>query len=186
MNKVSIVRVLIGAAALVSASTTLAQPVRNTTLTVVYDSGETIDAVRFYNKRLREDDESKLIESVPPAPIRPPNPVSMEERLPLVSQKLKPGRASILEFQNVHAPFFIMGMDRQSLNWFEEAVSTLHGMGAVGFVVEASNKSDWLHLERFAKNNGVKVSLLNGSSLASMYGITTYPSVIINQRAGNE
>lgn len=164
----------------------VAQPIRQPALTVVYDSGNTIDATPYYGKRLRSSEISNGGTVVPTAPIAPARSVDIADNLPLVSQRLSPGQLSVKQFEGVTTPFFVMGMDEQSLTWLEDAATVLVGLNAVGFVVQADNRKDWLQLERFASDHGIRLSLLNGDSLARKYGLTTYPSVITGREAIHE
>lgn len=161
-----------------------AQPVRKPGLIVVYDSDKTVDATPYYGKRLRSRETPKKTTAVPPAPAQPPRSADLADNLPLVSHRLLPGQLEVKRLSQVTTPFFVMGMDEQSITWLLDAATALVQMNAVGFVVQADNRSDWLELEAFARGSGIQLSLLNGDGLAAMYGITTYPSVITG--AGEE
>tara|TARA_R110001592_G_scaffold343029_1_gene633192 strand:+ start:36590 stop:37150 length:561 start_codon:yes stop_codon:yes gene_type:complete len=164
----------------------VAQPIRKPALTVVYDSGKSVDAAHYYGKRLRSSGTPKNTRTVPPAPARPLRSVDLADNLPLVSQRLRPGQLNVREFEGVVSPFFVMGMDPQSITWLEDAADVLAEMNAVGFVVQADNRSDWLDLKTFAEERGIRVSLLHGDGLADVYGLTTYPSVITGKGSKHE
>lgn len=164
----------------------VAQHNRKPALTVVYDSGKSVDATHYYGQRLRSSNTPKNPRTVPPAPTQPLRSVDLADNLPLLSQRLRPGPLVVREFEGVTSPFFIIGMDSQSLAWLEDAASVLAEMHAVGFVVQADNRNEWLNLQAFAADRGIRLSLLGGDGLADVYGITTYPSVITGKRSRHE
>jgi integrating conjugative element protein (TIGR03765 family) len=84
----------------------------------------------------------------------------------------------------LYTPFFVLGMDEQSLTWFEDAVSALAEMNATGFIVQAHSRHKWASLQAYARDHGITVSLLNGDGLARMYGFSTYPTVFIPREGG--
>jgi integrating conjugative element protein (TIGR03765 family) len=79
-----------------------------------------------------------------------------------------------------------MGMDPQSLTWFQQAADGLVEIGARGIVVQASNQSDWLDLQHKARQAGIDLMLLEGDALAQGYGITTYPVILIDPKTAEE
>lgn len=156
-----------------------AQPMKSPALNVVYDSGKTVDAARYYAGRLRSSETPGTPLSAPPAPAKPQGSLNPADHLPLRTDDLVPGQLEVREVEGLYTPFFVLGMDAQSLGWFEEAADTLAAMNALGFVVEASNRQDWLALKAHAQEHGVQLSLLDGTGLASMYGFATYPTVFV-------
>jgi integrating conjugative element protein (TIGR03765 family) len=159
----------------------VAQPIKTHAQNVVYDSGKTVDATRYYARRLRSGETPGYENTLPPAPARPERSLNLANNLPLLSAQLEPGQLEVREVVGLYAPFFVIGMDRQSLGWFEEAADTLAAMNATGFVVQADNRDEWLELKAHAQEHGIKVALLNGNGLAQMYGFNTYPTVFVGR-----
>jgi len=159
----------------------VAQPIKTPAPNVVYDSGKTVDATRYYARRLRSSETPKNGITLPPAPARPERQLNLADNLPLLSDQLEPGQLEVREVDGLYTPFFVIGMDRQSLGWFDEAADTLAAMNATGFVVQAANRADWFELKAHAQEHGIKVALLNGNGLAQMYGFNTYPAVFVGK-----
>ena len=159
----------------------VAQPVLTTTPKVVYDSGRTVDATPFYSKQSIGGENPKVNSSVPPAPTMPSMSLDLADRLPLNSQLLTPGDLTVHDVKGLYTPFFVIGMDQQSLGWFNEALDVLVEMRAIGMVVEASDRDEWLALQAAAAQRGIRLSLLNGDSLATVYQFSTYPAVFVHK-----
>lgn len=144
-------------------------------LQTVFDTGRTVDATQYYAGKVKAD--------------RVRNPPSVatdfsdQARLPIQSERLRPGPATVLEVDGLLSPFFIMGMDVDSLRWFFLNAVTLQDMGASGVVVEAWHLQDWQELKAWAAQRGIVLSLLDGDPLASLYSITTYPTVMVQKEA---
>ena len=157
----------------------VAQPVTPPELSVVYDSGKTVDATRYYAGRMRSSETPRNIAPPPAAPARPARSLDLADNLPLLSEKLQPGQLEVRQLKGLYTPFFVLGMDEQSLTWFEHAASTLAEMNATGFIVQAHSRRKWASLQAYARDHGITVSLLNGDGLAKMYGFSTYPTVFV-------
>lgn len=158
----------------------VAQPVVTfPTPTVVYDSGRTVDATPYYSKQRLSSETPKNASSVPTAPAQPASSLDLADRLPLRTQRLTPGPLTVHEIKGLVMPFFVIGMDRQSLGWFDDASDTLATMHATGLVIEASDRDAWLALQAQAAQRGIRLSLLNGDALANAYAFTTYPTVFM-------
>jgi len=160
----------------------VAQPIIPTqTPKVVYDSGRTVDAVPYFSRQRLSSETQKKSSTVPPAPKRPAYSLDLADHLPLTSKLLRPGELTVHPIKGLYTPFFVIGMDRQSLGWFNEALDTLVQMRARGIVVEASDRDAWRSLQAEAAARGIRLSLLNGDSLASVYAFTTYPAVFVRE-----
>lgn len=165
-------------------SLSVAQTNLTRTPKVVYDSGRTVDAAQYFSRQRLSDENPLGNRDVPPAPTVPSRSLDLADHLPLTSQLLSPGELTIHPVKGLYTPFFVIGMDRQSLGWFNEALDTLVEMHATGIVVEASDPDAWRSLQAQAAERGIRLSLLNGDSLASVYEFTTYPAVFL--REGSE
>lgn len=158
----------------------VAQPVVTTqTPAVVYDSGMTVDATPYFSRQRLSRETPKKLPPMPPAPAQPAHSLALADRLPLRTQQLKPGPLTVHEIKGLVMPFFVIGMDRQSLDWLYDASDTLAAMHASGIVVEVSDRDAWLALQAEAAQRGIRLSLLNGDSLATVYAFTTYPAVFM-------
>lgn len=158
----------------------VAQPVISTqTPKVVFDSGRTVDATRYYSRQRFSSESPKNKPTLPSAPAQLALSLDLADRLPLTPQRLKPGTLRVLEVNGLVTPFFVIGMDDQSLEWFSDASDTLSAMHATGLVVEVSDRKAWFALQAHAAQRGIRLSLLNGDALATAYGFATYPTVFM-------
>ncbi len=76
-------------------------------------------------------------------------------------------------------PFFIMGMDRTSLDWLARTLPTLLAINATGMVVQAANREDWQRLQTRARASGLSLALYPDAGLVAAYGLTTYPVLVV-------
>lgn len=148
--------------------------------TVVYEAPSTIPTWPYF-QRIQTDTQSSHLTM----PAGTQN-VSLESRLPLQTTRLSVGQPQMKTIPGLITPLFIMGMDPQSLTWFQQAAGGLIELGARGIVVQANNQSDWLDLQNKARQAGIDLMLLEGDSLAQGYGITTYPVILIDPKTAGE
>ena len=78
-------------------------------------------------------------------------------------------------------PFFIIGMDRTSLDWLSRTLPTLLAINAIGMVVQAASPQDWQLLQSKALASGLSLALYPDTGLKEAYGITTYPALVVPQ-----
>jgi integrating conjugative element protein (TIGR03765 family) len=147
---------------------------------VVYEGKSTVSTWPYF-QRIQPDRESRSI-SMPEGS----NQLSLADRLPLENNLLSVGQPQMKTIPGLITPLFVMGMDRVSLTWFQQAADGLVDIGARGIVVQASNKADWLDLQDRARDVGIDLMLLEGDSLAQGYGITTYPVVLLDPKMAGE
>ena len=114
-----------------------------------------------------------------PTPKRGVTP--LETRLPLMPRQLRPGTPALQRTEAPVQPFFVMGMDRTSLDWLARTLPTLLAISATGMVVQAANRADWLHLQNKAQTAGLSLALYPDTGLTEAYGITTYPVLVVPQ-----
>ena len=100
-------------------------------------------------------------------------------RLPLMPRQLRPGRPSTQRTRAPVQPFFVMGMDRTSLDWLSRALPTLLAIHATGMVVQATDPDDWWLLQQTAQDAGLSLALYPDTGLKDAYGITTYPVLVV-------
>tara|TARA_R110002110_G_scaffold415854_1_gene658290 strand:+ start:24892 stop:25437 length:546 start_codon:yes stop_codon:yes gene_type:complete len=148
--------------------------------TAVYEGLSTIPTWPYF-QRIQPDTPSSTL----PIP-QGTQKLSLEDRLPLQTTRLSVGQPQMKTIPGLITPLFIMGMDPQSLTWFQQAADGLVEIGARGIVVQASNQSDWLDLQHKARQAGIDLMLLEGDALAQGYGITTYPVILIDPKTAGE
>ena len=105
----------------------------------------------------------------------------LETRLPLMPRQLQRGSPAVQRTAAPVQPFFIMGMDRASLDWLARTLPTLLSINATGMVVQAANRDDWLLLQKKARASGLSLALYPDTGLTEAYGITTYPVLVVPQ-----
>ena len=142
---------------------------------VVYRGGDSIPTQPYIARVLQGRDGASVPELPTPEGVRP-----LEEDLPLAPSPLVPGAPHYLLREGMIRPLFILGMDPQSLDWLVDASLALAAIGAQGLVVEAADRRDWLALQAAASEAGIALSLFRADSLADMYGVTTYPVLILS------
>jgi len=147
---------------------------------VVYEGKSTVSTWPYF-QRIQPDTQSSNL-TVPDGTQN----LSLQDCLPLQTKRLSVGQPQMKTVPGITTPLFVMGMDPQSLTWFQQAADGLVDIGARGIVVQANNKSDWLDLQHKARQAGIDLMLLEGDSLAQGYGITTYPVVLINPKTAGE
>ncbi|HBQ42391.1 MAG TPA: integrating conjugative element protein [Halieaceae bacterium] len=113
--------------------------------------------------------------------LRAPGPgvTPLATRLPLMPDTLQPGTPAVRETTAPVRPFFVMGMDRRSLDWLAQSLSTLLDLNATGLVVQAANPGDWQLLREKARVSGLSLSLMPDTGLAEAYGIARYPVLVV-------
>jgi integrating conjugative element protein (TIGR03765 family) len=155
-------------------------------ITVIYDAGKTVDATHYYKRltvqalQAERSFSSGPTIAVPTADIE--GPVSLEQWFPLVSHTLRVGTPIHITAPHVYKPFFIIGMDSDSIAWMRRHYKTLAARQAQGVVVEASDWKKWLALKSEALREGITLSLLRGDGLAEMYNVSTYPVFVVGER----
>jgi integrating conjugative element protein (TIGR03765 family) len=105
----------------------------------------------------------------------------LETRLPLMPRQLQRGSPALQRTEAPVQPFFIMGMDRASLDWLVRTLPTLLSINATGMVVQAANRDDWRLLQNKARAAGLSLALYPDTGLTEAYGITTYPVLVVPQ-----
>ena len=95
---------------------------------------------------------------------------------PIHSAQLRVGEPYELPMQHLAAPFFVIGMDPISLRWLEQQIEHLHG--AVGIVVESTDRGRFDALKREVAARGVTLEAMPGDSLVKLYGLTHYPVLL--------
>lgn len=158
-------------ASLASAAAHAASPVQ--TPIVVYRGPDTVPAAPYW-------------QALDFAPVTSPHPVTtqpgvapLEHSLPLQPETLQPGAPFVQHTPIPVRPFFVLGMDRRSLDWLAQSLPTLLAIKATGMVVQATHPEDWHTLENKARAAGLSLALYPDTGLTEAYGITTYPVLVL-------
>ena len=144
-------------------------------LTMIYDSGETYPLAPF----LEVFDEDPVQEDGPQAsPVQPTLGAADPERLlPIRSPGLTPGRVEPQDIKRPFArPFFLIGADGLSREWFGTHRDRLSEIGAVGMLVEAETLDDLRAIAAIA--DGLPILPASASDIAEALGLSHYPVLI--------
>ena len=144
-------------------------------LTVIYDSGETYPLAPF----LEVFDEEQVQEDAPQAsPVQPSLGAADHGRiLPIRSPGLTPGRVEPRDIKRPFArPFFLIGSDGFSREWFATHRDRLAEIGAVGMLVEAETLDDLRAIA--AITDGLPILPASASDIAEALGLSHYPVLI--------
>lgn len=155
------------------APTQAAQPIRAPV--VVYRGPQAVAAAPYIQSLAQPRPQRDLHANPTPKP----GVMPLESRLPLIPRQLRVGAPSVLRTRAPIQPFFIMGMDRASLDWLARTLPTLLSIHATGMVVQAANRGDWLRLKNTAQAAGLTLALYPDTGLKDAYGITTYPMLVV-------
>ena len=142
---------------------------------VVYSGAQAVPAAPYIQSLAQPRPQSDRRANPTPKP----GVVPLETRLPLIPRQLRPGTPSVHRTRAPVQPFFIVGMDRISLDWLARTLPTLLSINATGMVVQAANGDDWLRLQNKAQAAGLSLALYPDTGLREAYGITTYPMLVV-------
>lgn len=167
------VRSVLNTAALFSA---LAIPaLASGALTVIYDSGETYPLAPF----LEVFDEGPAQNDWPQEnPVTPNLGAADPERiLPIRSPGLTPGKVEPQDIKRPFVrPFFLIGADGFSREWFGTHRDRLAEIGAVGMLVEAETLDDLRAVAAIA--DGLPILPASAGDIAAALGLVRYPVLI--------
>ena len=152
-----------------------AQPARAPV--VVYSAAQSVPAAPYIQALAPPRGQSRSHPDIAPKTGVTP----LETRLPLMPRQLQPGAPSVQRIQAPVQPFFVMGMDRTSLDWLARTLPTLLAIGATGMVVQATNREDWQRLQTKAGQSGLLLALYPDAGLVESYGLATYPVLVVPQ-----
>lgn len=158
---------------LMMAAAQAAQPTRAPV--VVYSATQSVPAAPYIQAiaQPRQQNSSRP-DSAPKVGVTP-----LEARLPLMPRQLQPGTPSVQRTRAPVRPFFVMGMDRTSLEWLARTLPTLLAINATGMVVQAANREDWRLLQMKARDSGLSLVLYPDAALVEAYGLETYPVLVM-------
>ena len=144
-------------------------------LTVIHDSGETYPLAPF----LEVFDEEPAQKDWPQASPDIPDLGSADPKwiLPIRSPGLMPGRVEPRDINRPFArPFFLIGADGLSREWFGTHRNRLAEIGAVGMLVEAETLDDLRAIAAIA--DGLPILPASASDIAEALGLSHYPVLI--------
>ncbi len=143
-------------------------------LTVIYDSGNTQPIAPFLD----------VFESADEAPQQSPvlikpqlGAADPKAWLPIQSPGLTPGPVQARSHDRPFArPFFLIGSDTRSRQWFQDHRDRLKDIGAVGMLVQADTLEDLRTIASVA--DGLSILPASASDIAKALGISHYPVLI--------
>ena len=147
-------------------------------LTVVYDSGETHPLAPYLKVFDEELDQGKWPQTSPVSP-RPLafGAADPERFLPIRSPGLTPGRVERQDIKRPFArPFFLIGSDGFSREWFGTHRDRLAEIGAVGMLVEAETVDDLRAIAAIA--DGLPILPASANDIAEALDLSHYPVLI--------
>jgi len=139
---------------------------------IVVQDGNGTSALPYY-------EESGLTAEPEPAvsPSALVQPVSEANMLPVVSQRVTPGRVIS---RKIHAPgltpFFIVGDDELSRRWLQARYPVLQSLGAFGLVVNVQTMDALQSLRQLVP--GLMLSAVPGDDLAYRLKLEHYPALV--------
>ena len=144
-------------------------------LTVIYDSGETYPLAPFLEVF---DEEQGQKDGTQASSVQPTLGAANPERLlPIRSPGLTPGRVEPRDINRPFArPFFLIGADGFSREWFATHRDRLAEIGAVGMLVEAQTLDDLRAIAAIA--GGLPILPASAGDIAEALGLSHYPLLI--------
>ncbi len=97
------------------------------------------------------------------------------------SKELTPGKVKTqtVDIKNLPRPIFIIGSDRNSLNWLDKYHAQLKKINALGFVVNLKNSEEY---KKISDKYKLPLFPINGDQLAEKFNIHHYPVLISKHR----
>jgi integrating conjugative element protein (TIGR03765 family) len=143
-------------------------------LTVIYDNGNTQPIAPFLG----------VFESADESPQQSPIPTKLQlgaadpqSWLPIQSPGLTPGLVQTRSHDRPFArPFFLIGSDAHSRQWFQDHRERLKEVGAVGMLVQADTLEDLRTIAELA--DGLSILPAPASDIAKALRISHYPVLI--------
>jgi len=143
-------------------------------LTVIYDNGNTQPIAPFL----------EAFESADESPQQSPISTKLQlgaadpqAWLPIQSPNLTPGPVQTRSHDRPFVrPFFLIGSDARSRQWFWDHRERLKEVGAVGMLVQADTMEDLRTIAELA--DGLSILPASASDIAKALGISHYPVLI--------
>ncbi|MBX3707110.1 MAG: integrating conjugative element protein [Pseudomonadales bacterium] len=148
-------------------------------LTVIYDSGVTRPLARY----LEVFGEAPRMD--PPARIETSNAnlgaATVPNLLPIRTPGLTPGPVTPrpLRLPNngtLSRPFFLIGSDARSREWFAKHRDRLQAIGAVGMLVQAETEADLAAIAQIA--DGIPILPASATDIARALGLEHIPALV--------
>lgn len=147
----------------------------------ILTNGKSVAAQKYYRqielKRANVDDALAAAQEEFENQEQPP--VTLEAFFPVETQMMRAAEPLKKSVPKLMGTIFIIGMDEKSLRWFEASLPDLRAKAAHGLVVQAESYERFMHLQKFARDNGVSLDIAQGDVIADLYGASTYPLVLM-------
>jgi len=145
---------------------------------IVVQDGNGTSALPYYEESgLTAEPEPAVSPFAQAQPSALVQPVSEANMLPVVSQRVTPGRVIS---RKIHAPgltpFFIVGDDELSRRWLQARYPMLQSLGAFGLVVNVQTLDALQSLRQLAP--GLTLSAVPGDDLAYRLKLEHYPALV--------
>lgn len=121
-------------------------------------------------------------------PDQPLKPFSESDMLPVMTASLTARLLSPASLDHVNqqlvlphsmTPFFVLGVDRLSMDWLKARLPYLRDMGAVGLIVNVENAAELARLRSIAP--GIELRATPGDTLREQFLLPGYPVLISSQ-----
>ncbi len=148
---------------------------------VIHDAGGT-EPITPYLAPLLPDPESPSGET-PPSAHPPMGVFDLQQRLPITSPGLSPGRltrgpdpAVAERLRHLPLPFCLVGADPMSLQWLRAHRDALRAAGAVCLAVDVPDVQALTRIQQAGA--GLAITAAPGSDLAEALGLAVYPVLV--------
>jgi integrating conjugative element protein (TIGR03765 family) len=134
--------------------------------------GHTASVQLFYTENALDEEEKKEL---------PPR-LSAEDfytnMLPIHTINMSPGlvRSERRDLPRMMRPVFVIGADKQSIQWLKDNKDALIESKAIGMLVEVETIEQFREVGKLAQ--GLQISPTTGDQLAQILGISNYPILI--------
>ncbi len=145
-------------------------------VTVIFDSGNT-RPLAPYLKSLEGSERSINRPSTSDPKL---GVADIQSLLPIHSPGLTPGFVPSQQFNRPFArPFFLIGSDQYSRQWFIKYRDRLKAIGAVGMLVQADTIDDLQAISKLT--GGLPITPASGADIARALGVSHYPVLVTSQ-----
>ncbi|WP_444944846.1 integrating conjugative element protein [Microbulbifer sp. ZKSA006] len=136
-------------------------------LTVIYDSGDTLPIAQYLPKRSEPQPKQSALPSKHKA-----------FQLPIETPSMSPGRVSATErtLKYLQQPLFLIGADKQSKAWLQARRDQLVELNAIGLLVQVDTLEEIKAIKALA--NGLRLMPASAESFAKPLALKHYPVLI--------
>lgn len=150
-------------------------------ITTISTSGKSVSAEKYYRQiELKKPSFDEALELAKEEfENEDQAPVTLESFFPVETEMMRAAEPLKKSVPKLMGTIFIIGMDQRSLRWFEASLPDLRASAAHGLVVQADSYERFMHLQKFARDNGVSLDIAQGDVIADLYGASSYPLVLV-------